>query len=76
MKPKLNFLATMQNVMFGVKATQLITLNTTSPLSNMVVAASWFGPAFLQQMVKIDGKMDGAKYRTILEENLMESAKT
>ena len=26
-------------------------------------------------MVKIDGKMDGAKYRTILEENLMESAK-
>uniref|UniRef100_A0A8C7WFX1 non-specific serine/threonine protein kinase n=1 Tax=Oncorhynchus mykiss TaxID=8022 RepID=A0A8C7WFX1_ONCMY len=43
MKPKLNFLATMQNVMFGVKATQLITLNTPSPLSNMVVAASWFG---------------------------------
>uniref|UniRef100_A0AAZ3NQ26 Tc1-like transposase DDE domain-containing protein n=1 Tax=Oncorhynchus tshawytscha TaxID=74940 RepID=A0AAZ3NQ26_ONCTS len=27
------------------------------------------------KMVKIDGKMDGAKYRTILEENLMESAK-
>ncbi|KAI4877318.1 hypothetical protein NFI96_002514 [Prochilodus magdalenae] len=26
-------------------------------------------------MVKIDGKMDGAKYRTILEENLLESAK-
>ena len=49
MKPKSNFLATMQNDMFGVKATQLITLNTPSPLSNMVVAASWFGPAFLQQ---------------------------
>uniref|UniRef100_A0AAZ3RZN4 Transposase Tc1-like domain-containing protein n=1 Tax=Oncorhynchus tshawytscha TaxID=74940 RepID=A0AAZ3RZN4_ONCTS len=46
---QLNFLATMQNVMFGVKATQLITLNTPSPLSNMVVAASWFGPAFLHQ---------------------------
>ena len=27
------------------------------------------------EMGKIDGKMDGAKYRTILEENLMESAK-
>ncbi|CAJ0944923.1 unnamed protein product [Ranitomeya imitator] len=26
-------------------------------------------------MAKIDGKMDGAKYRTILEENLLESAK-
>ncbi|CDQ95064.1 unnamed protein product [Oncorhynchus mykiss] len=49
MKRKLTFLATMQNVMFGVKATQLITLNTPSPLSNMVVTASWFGPAFLQQ---------------------------
>ena len=49
MKPKLNFLATMQNVMFGVKATQLITLNTPSPLSNMVVAASWFGPAFFSR---------------------------
>uniref|UniRef100_A0A8C7QNI8 Diacylglycerol kinase n=1 Tax=Oncorhynchus mykiss TaxID=8022 RepID=A0A8C7QNI8_ONCMY len=36
MKPKLNFLATMQNVMFGIKATQLITLNTPSRLSNMV----------------------------------------
>uniref|UniRef100_A0A8C7S043 Tc1-like transposase DDE domain-containing protein n=1 Tax=Oncorhynchus mykiss TaxID=8022 RepID=A0A8C7S043_ONCMY len=73
---KIELLATMQNVMFGVKATQL---NTPSPLSNMVVAASWFGPAFLQQgqgrWLKIDGKMDGAKYRTILEENLMESAK-
>ncbi|CDQ59526.1 unnamed protein product [Oncorhynchus mykiss] len=46
MKPKLKFLATMQNLMFGIKATQL---NTPSPLSNMVVAASWFGPAFLQQ---------------------------
>ncbi|CAJ0967759.1 unnamed protein product [Ranitomeya imitator] len=27
------------------------------------------------KMVKIDGKMDGAKYRTILEENLLVSAK-
>ncbi|KAF4078011.1 hypothetical protein AMELA_G00194440 [Ameiurus melas] len=27
----------------------LITLNTPSPLSNIVVAQSWFGPAFLQQ---------------------------
>ncbi|XP_066524936.1 LOW QUALITY PROTEIN: N-acetylneuraminic acid synthase b [Hoplias malabaricus] len=39
--------ATMQNDMFGVNATQLITLNTPFPLSNMVVAASWFGPAVL-----------------------------
>ncbi|CAJ0941249.1 unnamed protein product [Ranitomeya imitator] len=29
----------------------------------------------IEKMVKIDGKMDGAKYRTILEETLLESAK-
>uniref|UniRef100_A0A8C7JLI9 Transposase Tc1-like domain-containing protein n=1 Tax=Oncorhynchus kisutch TaxID=8019 RepID=A0A8C7JLI9_ONCKI len=34
-----------------------------------------FSSAGTGKMVKIDGKMDGAKYRTILEENLMESAK-
>ena len=27
------------------------------------------------KLVQVDGKMDGAKYRTILEENLLESAK-
>uniref|UniRef100_A0A803JRZ9 Tc1-like transposase DDE domain-containing protein n=1 Tax=Xenopus tropicalis TaxID=8364 RepID=A0A803JRZ9_XENTR len=27
------------------------------------------------QLVRVDGKMDGAKYRAILEENLLESAK-
>ncbi|KAM7388883.1 hypothetical protein PAMP_022892 [Pampus punctatissimus] len=34
-----------------------------------------FSSAGTGKMVKIDGKMDGAKYRTILEENLMESAR-
>ena len=27
------------------------------------------------QLVRVDGKMEGAKYRAILEENLLESAK-
>ncbi|CDQ67599.1 unnamed protein product [Oncorhynchus mykiss] len=81
MKPKLNFLATMQNVMFGVKATQLITLNTPSEHTTVkhgggsIMVCACFSSAGTGKMVKIDGKMDGAKYRTILEENLMESAK-
>ena len=78
MKPKLNFLATMQNVMFGVKATQLITLNTIPTVKHgggSIMVWACFSSAGTGKMVKIDGKMDGAKYRTILEENLMESAK-
>ena len=30
----------------------------------------------LVQLVRVDGKMDGAKYRAILEENLFGAAKT
>ena len=32
-------------------------------------------PAGIGKLVRVLGKMDGAKYRTILEENLLESAK-
>uniref|UniRef100_A0A8C7KNX0 Transposase n=1 Tax=Oncorhynchus kisutch TaxID=8019 RepID=A0A8C7KNX0_ONCKI len=42
---------------------------------NMWKKVLCFSSAGTGKMVKIDGKMDGAKYRTILEENLMESAK-
>ncbi|KAJ7335926.1 hypothetical protein JRQ81_013867 [Phrynocephalus forsythii] len=34
-----------------------------------------FSSAGTGKLVRIDGKMDGAKYRAILEENLLESAK-
>ncbi|CAJ0929959.1 unnamed protein product [Ranitomeya imitator] len=78
MKPKSNFLATMPNDMFGVEATQLITLNTPSPLSNMVVAASWFGPAFLQQgqgrWLKLMRRWMEPNAGPFLKENLLESA--
>uniref|UniRef100_A0AAX7UKG3 Transposase Tc1-like domain-containing protein n=1 Tax=Astatotilapia calliptera TaxID=8154 RepID=A0AAX7UKG3_ASTCA len=49
MRPKWNFLAKMQNTMCGGKLTLHITLNTPSPLSYMVVAASCSGGASLQQ---------------------------
>ncbi|MCI4379917.1 hypothetical protein PGIGA_G00233920 [Pangasianodon gigas] len=34
-----------------------------------------FSPAGKGKLVRVDGKMDGAKYRAILDENLLESAK-
>uniref|UniRef100_A0A803JWW4 Transposase Tc1-like domain-containing protein n=1 Tax=Xenopus tropicalis TaxID=8364 RepID=A0A803JWW4_XENTR len=79
MRPKWNFLPKMQNAMCGGKLTLHIILNTPSPLSNMVVAAFmlWgcLSSAGTGKLVRVDGKMDGAKYRAILEENLLESAK-
>ena len=34
-----------------------------------------FSSAGTGKLVRVDGKIDGAKYRTILEENLLESVK-
>ncbi len=34
-----------------------------------------FSSAGTGKLVRVDGKMDGAKYRAILEENLLQSAK-
>ena len=69
----------MQNAMCGRKLTLHIPLNTPSPSWNMVVAASCCRDAFLQQgqgsRFWVYGNMDGAKYRTVLKENLLESAK-
>ena len=44
----------------------------------MMVAASCYGDVCHQQdeaLVRIEGKMDGAKYRKFLEENLLHSAR-
>lgn len=70
MKPKFNGLVKTHDVMFGVKVTQHITLRT-SPLSNGVVAASCMVCGCLSssgtgKTARVDGNMDGAKYKTIL----------
>lgn len=39
---------------------------------NMVVAASHFSSAETGKRVRVDGKKGGAKYRAILEENLLQ----
>uniref|UniRef100_A0A8C8K4I5 Tc1-like transposase DDE domain-containing protein n=1 Tax=Oncorhynchus tshawytscha TaxID=74940 RepID=A0A8C8K4I5_ONCTS len=51
------------------------TIPTVKHGGGSIMVWTCFSSAGTGKMVKIDGKMDGAKYRTILEENLMESAK-
>lgn len=54
--------------MFGAKVTLPITLNAPSPLLDIAVAGTG-------KLIKLDWKMDGAKYRTTLGEHLLESRK-
>uniref|UniRef100_A0A8K9XU40 Tc1-like transposase DDE domain-containing protein n=1 Tax=Oncorhynchus mykiss TaxID=8022 RepID=A0A8K9XU40_ONCMY len=51
------------------------TIPTVKHGGGSIMVWACFSSAGTGKMVKIDGKMDGAKYRTILEENPMESAK-
>ncbi|CDQ92007.1 unnamed protein product [Oncorhynchus mykiss] len=51
------------------------TIPTVKHDGGSIMVWACFSSAGTGKMVKIDGKMDGAKYRTILEENPMESAK-
>jgi hypothetical protein len=40
----------------------------------MVVAASCCGDVWMGRLRRIEGKVNGAKYREILDENLLQSA--
>uniref|UniRef100_A0AAR2J9J3 Transposase Tc1-like domain-containing protein n=1 Tax=Pygocentrus nattereri TaxID=42514 RepID=A0AAR2J9J3_PYGNA len=51
------------------------TIPTVKHGGGSIMVWACFSSAGTGKMVKMDGKMDGAKYRTILEENLLESAK-
>lgn len=79
MKPKLNLLALMQKGISCRSLTLNMALNPSSPPWNRVVTVSSYGGCFSSvgsgKMVKVDGKMDVVKYRTILEENLLQSTK-
>ena len=77
MRPKLNFLASMQNAMYGGNLALPITLSTPSQQWNMVVVALCCGDASLQQ---VQGNWSKLRKRwmepnTVLEQNLMQSAK-
>ncbi|CAJ0949202.1 unnamed protein product [Ranitomeya imitator] len=51
------------------------TIPTVKHGDGSIMGWACFSSAGTGKMVTIDGKMDGAKYRTILEENLLDSAK-
>lgn len=47
------------------------TLKTSLAQLHMVVAASCYWAAFIQRLVRVDWKIDGAKYKAVLENNLL-----
>ena len=67
----------MQNVTFGTNQTAHNSKNTVPTVKHGGSIMLWgcFSSAGTGALVKIDGKMDGAKYRKILEENLLPSAR-
>uniref|UniRef100_A0A8C6WWI4 Tc1-like transposase DDE domain-containing protein n=1 Tax=Neogobius melanostomus TaxID=47308 RepID=A0A8C6WWI4_9GOBI len=71
MRQKLNFLAQMQNVMYGTN----LTIPSVKYGGGSIMLWCCFSSAGTGKIVRIVGKMDGAKYRDILEENLLESAR-
>lgn len=63
--------------MFGVKVALYITLNinTVKHDGGGIMVLGAFLSAGTEKMVRVDGKMDRAKYKAVLEENQVESSK-
>ncbi len=78
MRPRYNFLALILSGMCGENQALLITCPIQSQQWSMVVAASCCGGVFSAagagRLVAIEGKMNAAKYRDILDEILLQSA--
>ncbi len=78
MRPRLNYLTLILSGMCGENQALLITCPIQSQQWSMVVAASCCGGVFQLQgtgrLVAIEGKMNAAKYKDILDENLLQSA--
>ncbi len=78
MRPRYNFLPLILSGMCGENQALLITCPLQSQQRSMVVAASCCGGVFSAagtgRLVAIEGKMNAAKYRDILDENLLQSA--
>ncbi|MEQ2298818.1 hypothetical protein AMECASPLE_009178 [Ameca splendens] len=65
----------MPNAVFGGNVTLPITLSTSSPQWRQQDAVGMFFFSRHRKLVRIDWKMREAKYRAILEENLLQSGK-
>lgn len=77
MRLKLNFLATKGNAMSGGNPTLPIIPQNTVPTvkhgGGSTMLSGCFEAAGMGKCVCIEGKMDGAKYRDILGQNLFQS---
>ena len=75
MRLKLSFLAIKENAMSGANPTPFITPRTLSPQHGGGSIMLWgcFSSAGTGNLVRIEGMVDGAKYREILEGNLFQS---
>ena len=69
----------MQNFTLGANPTHHITQRTQSPKvkhgGGSIMFRGCFSSAGTGAHVRMEGKMDGAKYRKIIEENLLPSAR-
>ena len=76
MRTEFNFLAYMQNSGGEKPNTAHQPEQTIPPVKHGgIMLWGCFSSAVTGKLVRVDGKMDGAKYRAILEENLLEAAK-
>ncbi|KAI3374652.1 hypothetical protein L3Q82_021222 [Scortum barcoo] len=78
MRQRLNSLALMPGVMFGGNQAPLITRTNTIPTvkhgGGSIMLWGCFSAAGTGRLVRIEGKMNAAMYRDILDENLLQSA--
>ena len=74
MRQKCSFLAIKENPMSGANPTPPITPRTSSPQWSLMLWGC-FSLAGTGKLVRIEGMMDGAKYREIREWNLFQSSR-
>ena len=79
MKLKLSFFASILLAVFGGKKTELDHKNTIPTIKHgrgNIMLWGFFSSKWTRRLHQVERKMDEAKYREILSENLFDSART